>query len=1007
MLFAVALGVADLPAAATVAVKPGDGPVTAITDGVAINDQGLIAFPGSTSAGSQIFLFRPSTSTIQTFGLTPNSSRTYGGVGISSGNNPLIIAREQVTGPTFVVRTWDSGPAGTSTILGSSVASSGPKDFDSATSFVDLSNTAIATIPALIGGSTATALMIGPTRPLAQVATYSGAVAIRPQIADTGEVVIRDNTGRIVAWTPASAVTVVAGSSLGFGTDTGNRPGISRDGSAIAFSGNRGAGAGIYLYIRPGSGTPYLSPIAGGELADGFSNFVSESRVGVAVSHFTDADFVSVVFQARLGGIDGVFARTATLGSDGVVARSEPLRLAKVGDALLGSTITGFGLHRPINESGAIAFTARLADLRTVILSSGLLHGRVRNVENTADVLPEIEPSNLRIPVKEAPPGVFTRRRNRVGLQLYGPADTELRLFIQPDASSGGHDHHPANSAENRPHGWLSAAPLNPDFPSYFGAADFESGGTLKYRNAEDTGANAFKITTGADGRAFVYYTAPEISGNETIWFQTFAADGSTRSEGRIEMTVSTPGLEDFPASPDVALVGNESSTQHFNNHWCTPALRLALQRLAQNYAVQRPRGKVPNHPLALNDLSLAEGGFFDADGDWNVEGAKAHKGHRLGFEADVGGSTKGFGLVPGNAVFDLLVQDQGCFYSAHESGNHYHLIHYRAGRVSIIFVDPGTASWIDFAARTLRVRIPYENCGGVPANAVTISALSASGGVAVLNPLPLPLGAAAIRAVGDATKELVVDVQVPPGVRRFTISGRGSATSGEVGGTFPVPAITRGASFARVIAVPPAPGAGERSPPVATSGSWSLTVTNADTPITPGTTVVYQGVISNRTGAEIDFDLGDLSFVMGAAEGSYTFEYAPELLETGGIVPVAGYAGPLFLVHWIAAPPPASRGAISFSLQAAPTAGLPDLATEVGVEHQPQNLSIEKVGDQIILSWSTAASGMVLEWASSLGGEVEWLDVEEPRQVIDGRYVVVVPAGSNATRYFRLRSPF
>lgn len=221
---------------------------------------------------------------------------------------------------------------------------------------------------ALVGGSTTTVLLIGDTRPLTQAVSYSGNIGLRPQIADTGEAVIRDNIGRIIAWTETGSSFVAAGGSGGFGSDTGNKPGISRDGSVIAFSGNRGSGLGIYVALRSPTFTPAVVPIAGGELADGFTNFVSEQRVGVRAVHTVSSNLVTVVFQASFNGQDGIYTRNLTA-TNGVL---QPLAAAKpvirMGDAFDGATVTGYTLYRPINDSGQLAFTIQLSDGATVIV---------------------------------------------------------------------------------------------------------------------------------------------------------------------------------------------------------------------------------------------------------------------------------------------------------------------------------------------------------------------------------------------------------------------------------------------------------------------------------------------------------------------------------------------------------------------------------------------------------------------------------------------------------------
>jgi lysozyme len=344
----------------------GTNGITAIDPNVAINREGLIAFTGRDTNGSRPFaVFKPFQ--IVPLGIT-GSTRTYAGVGISAGQNAQAIARELVTGPSYIVREWNVN-TGAGTILGSSVNSSGPADFDSASSMLDVNDQGVAAVAALVNGSTTTVLLIGATRPMLQSASYQGAVALRPQIANNGEVVVRDNLGRVITITTSGPNYIAASTANFFGTDTGNRPGISADATAIAFTGNRGNGPGVYAAVRLPSDAPQMITVAGAELADGFTNFISEQRVGVVASHWADFDIFNFVFEGVLNGVDGVYTRQLVLTNGSPSYLGPPLALVHNGDTLAGSTVTGFTLYKPINFQGQIAFSVQLANGVTAIVS--------------------------------------------------------------------------------------------------------------------------------------------------------------------------------------------------------------------------------------------------------------------------------------------------------------------------------------------------------------------------------------------------------------------------------------------------------------------------------------------------------------------------------------------------------------------------------------------------------------------------------------------------------------
>jgi len=341
------------------------GSLTAIDAAVAINNEGLIAFTGRDTDGSKVFVATaPSTYRAVSFW---NSNRTFQGVGISSGASPAISARDLVSGspPAYLLRKWDVNTGGY-TLIGSS-----PSNFDSVITLCDINDSGVVSGVALIGGSTSTALVAGATSPPTQLAVYSGAQSIRPQIANTGDVVIRDNIGRIISWNyPSGAATVYAGSTTGFDSTTGRRPGISKDGAIVGFTGNRGFGPGVFVSIPDGAGGRTIRAIAGE--GDSFTGFFDEQRVGVCDTLVNSTDrIVQVVFAGIKNGVTGVYTASVT-STGGIVTVSTPVKLLAVGDSVSGvpGTVTGFTLYNAINANGIIAFSATFSGGQTAILET-------------------------------------------------------------------------------------------------------------------------------------------------------------------------------------------------------------------------------------------------------------------------------------------------------------------------------------------------------------------------------------------------------------------------------------------------------------------------------------------------------------------------------------------------------------------------------------------------------------------------------------------------------------
>ena len=363
----------------TVMAQSGAGGLTSVDLNVAINQGNTIAFTAVDSTGSSVFVVStPGEATRIVDGL---SDRSNMGVGITSGTDPIVAYRVLVNSPAYLLKETSVSGA-IDALLGSSVSSSGPKDWDSITSnSIDINDNGIAVVSALTNGSTITALCIGNSRPLTQAATFPGAIGLRPEISDAGEAVIRDNTGRIITWFASGVGRFVAGTSNGFDINTGNRPGITKDGTGIAFSGNQnGTGAGIYALVTPTGLPATLVKTAGADLGDGFTSFTSEQRVGIRAAHSPSesggaVDVFTVVFQASLNGIPGVYTKDIVF-TDG---QQDPLEgattLVQNGSMVGAATVTGFTLYHPINDAGSIACTLNLSDGSVAVVRMDPIEG--------------------------------------------------------------------------------------------------------------------------------------------------------------------------------------------------------------------------------------------------------------------------------------------------------------------------------------------------------------------------------------------------------------------------------------------------------------------------------------------------------------------------------------------------------------------------------------------------------------------------------------------------------
>lgn len=103
---------------------------------------------------------------------------------------------------------------------------------------------------------------------------------------------------------------------------------------------------------------------------------------------------------------------------------------------------------------------------------------------------------------------------------------------------------------------------------------------------------------------------------------------------------------------------------------------------------------------------------------------------------------------------------------------------------------------------------------------------------------------------------------------------------------------------------------------PITASGvNWSLTLDEADRSGSSASLLTFTGTITNDTGGDLLIDAATLDFTASVPSTDYTFDLAPEFLDTLGIIPTTGYSGPLFFVDWIGTVPRGTAGSGTFQL--------------------------------------------------------------------------------------------
>jgi hypothetical protein len=344
--------------------------LTSIDNYAGINDAGIVAFTGVDANGSRAFVAAtPGAWSGITFF---SSNRTFSGASINNAATPEVATRDQVTGgpPTYLIRKWPSNGSLAFTTIGSS-----PNEFDSATSFVDINDSGIVALQALVSGSTQTALMAGSaSHAPTQLAVWNGVVVFRPQISNNNKIVVRDNNARIQAWPyPSGTPDHFAGTTQGF-TSLGSAPGISRDGTVAAFVGDRGMGNGVFVSM-PFSGGKWICPIAG-EGSGPVSSFLTTDRVAVSTSGNTASGLSAVVvFNGVSNGVSGIWAvGVYGIESAGMVncSLSAICPVVAAGDVISGNTVASCALFDPLNDKLKVGTRVSFTNGATGVLRCGI-----------------------------------------------------------------------------------------------------------------------------------------------------------------------------------------------------------------------------------------------------------------------------------------------------------------------------------------------------------------------------------------------------------------------------------------------------------------------------------------------------------------------------------------------------------------------------------------------------------------------------------------------------------
>lgn len=345
-----------------------DSQFTGFEASCSINDVGQVGFVGQTNNSTISYesVFRGDVTNVP-INLSPGfatSTRDFNfSVQIDNAGN--VVARDRVSGvpPSYLVRSWNGG---FTTVARSGVS---PTFYDSV-NLPMMNNNGQVEYVALESGSSVTSVKLNTAGTDVNIASYTGAVAMRPMVDDLGNVVFRDPNNRIVVWNSSGTTVTIIASTNNLFTSLGSSPGISDNGNVVGFYGADGQGIGIFASISNG-GSRILKRIVG--VADGFTSFVTDSRIGVRDSQNYPRSATLVYLGTRSGKL-GLYSTLVTypltpsggfeIGptrsivetGDAVFEDRNDDGLLSIGERSIAGQVQSIAVYDPINRSGQIAF---------------------------------------------------------------------------------------------------------------------------------------------------------------------------------------------------------------------------------------------------------------------------------------------------------------------------------------------------------------------------------------------------------------------------------------------------------------------------------------------------------------------------------------------------------------------------------------------------------------------------------------------------------------------------
>ncbi len=293
--------------------------LTSIGEFPSINDRGDVAFMGEDANGFLNYIFvgngiTAATNITPSFGLTATADFSNA---VQINNAEQVISQDNSSPNVTKIRIWNSIVPDTTTVIATGqFGSPGLFDFAAVFSHPSLND---ADEPVFFGldHDTSSTYLLRPgicNFPSDNFCGYTAGgnvlTGIRPLIADNGRTVLRMGGGPISFAAPIkvwnsdlSTDDEIASMAMGF-TRLGRMPGISDDGTVVAFAADRGNGRGIFLsFLGAGGIFEFPTPIAGENPGPSFNTELGNDAGSPRYLTFNDIELDSrvAVIRTELG----------------------------------------------------------------------------------------------------------------------------------------------------------------------------------------------------------------------------------------------------------------------------------------------------------------------------------------------------------------------------------------------------------------------------------------------------------------------------------------------------------------------------------------------------------------------------------------------------------------------------------------------------------------------------------------------------------------------------------